>query len=176
MKQGKILVGLLILFLSFSLFGKFKPIVLEKSDKEIAKYVTRMMEVYHYSKLKMNNDLSEKMFSEYFRSLDYNRRIFLKEDIEEFQSYEMLLDEMFKRGDLTFPIKLYTRYIQRLQERVNFVEERINQPFDFGTEENFTLDRSESDWASSTEELNEIWRKFLKNEVLRMQIAEIAEI
>lgn len=175
MKQGKILVVLLIFCLSFSLFGKFKPIVLEKSDKEIAKFVTRMMEVYHYSKLKMNNDLSEKMFEEYFRSLDHNRRIFLKEDIEEFQSYEMLLDEMFKRGDLTFPLKLYFRYIQRLQERVKFVEERINQPFDFGKEEAFTLDRSEADWASSTEELNEIWRKFLKNEVLRMQIAEIAE-
>ena len=175
MKRGNILLGCLILTLSLPVFGKFKPIVLEKSDKEIAKYVTRMMEVYHYSKLKMNNELSEKMFEEYFRSLDFNRRIFLKEDIEEFQSYEMLLDEMFKRGDLTFPIKLYTRYIQRLQERVAFVEERINQPFDFGKEENFELDRSENEWATSIDELDEIWRKFLKNEVLRMELAEIDE-
>jgi carboxyl-terminal processing protease len=175
MTTGKKALSVLIVFISFPLFGDFAPIKLEKSDKEIAKYVTRMMEVYHYTRVKMDNDLSEKMFSEYFRNLDFNRRIFLQEDIEEFRSYEMLLDEMFKRGDLTFPLKLYNRYILRLQERVQFVQERINQPFDFTEDESYVVDRSKGEWAKSKEELNDIWRQFLKNEVLRMEIAEIAE-
>ncbi|MCM8534484.1 MAG: carboxy terminal-processing peptidase [Lentisphaeraceae bacterium] len=176
MKQGqKILSSALIFLLSFSLVGEFKPIVLKKSDKEIAKYVSRMMEVYHYSKKKLDNDLSEKMFIELFRQLDFNRRIFLNSDIEEFRSYEMLLDEMFKRGDLTFALKVYNRYIQRLQERVKFVEERIDKPFDFGVEEDFVVDRSELDWPETKDQLNDIWRQFLKNEILRMELSEIIE-
>lgn len=164
-----------LLTLSLGLQAKYKPIQLEKSDKEIARYVTRMMEVYHYSQAKMDNTMSEKVFDEYFRYLDYNRRIFLSQDIEEFKVYQHLLDEMFKRGDLTFPLKLYKRYIERLEERVAFVEERLKQPFDFTIMEDYVLDRSNADWASSSEELNDIWRKNIKNEIIRFDLSQIAE-
>ena len=163
------------LLISFSLQAKYKPIQLEKSDKEIARYVTRMMEVYHYSQSKMDNGMSEKIFDEYFRYLDYNRRIFLKQDIEEFQVYEHLLDEMFKRGDLTFPLKLYKRYVERLTERVDFIKERLKQPFDFTKMEDYVVDRSEAEWASNAEELNDIWRQHLKNEIIRFDLSQIAE-
>ncbi|MCM8528008.1 MAG: hypothetical protein NE327_15910, partial [Lentisphaeraceae bacterium] len=79
MNLCKPLTFLAVLFLlaSSAVQAKYKPIQLEKSDKEIARYVARMMEVYHYSGAKMDNTMSEKMFDEYFRYLDYNRRIFL---------------------------------------------------------------------------------------------------
>lgn len=163
------------LLISFSLQAKYKTIQLEKSDKEIARYVTRMMEVYHYSQSKMDNGMSEKIFDEYFRYLDYNRRIFLKQDIEEFQVYEHLLDEMFKRGDLTFPLKLYKRYVERLTERVNFIEERLKKPFDFTKMEDYTVDRSEAEWAATAEDLDNIWRQHLKNEIIRFDLSQIAE-
>ena len=164
-----------LLTLSIGLQAKYKPIQLEKSDKEIARYVTRMMEVYHYSQAKMDNAMSEKVFDEYFRYLDYNRRIFLSSDIEEFKVYQHLLDEMFKRGDLTFPLKLYKRYIERLEQRVAFVEERLTKPFDFTTMEDYVLDRSKGGWASSSEELDDIWRKHIKNEMIRFELSQIAE-
>jgi carboxyl-terminal processing protease len=158
-----------------SLFAEFKPITMDKTDKNIAHFVTKLMEIYHYSKAEMNNDMSEKVFNEFFRSLDYNRRFFLKKDIEEFSEYEHLLDEMFKRGDLTFPIKLYTRYMQRLEERVAYLKKRVNEPFDFNIQEDYVLDRSEADWLESTKDLNSVWRKYMKNEILRMELSEILE-
>lgn len=173
-KPLTILVAL-FLFSSSAVQAKYKPIQLEKTDKEIARYVARMMEVYHYSGAKMDNTMSEKMFSEYFRYLDYNRRIFLKSDIEEFQVYEHLLDEMFKRGDLTFPLKLYKRYIERLESRVAFVQERLKKPFDFTVIEDYVLDRTEAEWPSTEEELDDIWRKHLKNEIIRFELSQIAE-
>jgi len=164
-----------LLILSIGLQAKYKPIQLEKSDKEIARYVTRMMEVYHYSQAKMDNNMSEKVFDEYFRYLDFNRRIFLKQDIEEFKVYQHLLDEMFKRGDLTFPLKLYKRYIERLEERIEFVKARLEKPFDFTTMEDYVIDRSEADWAESSKDLDDIWRKNIKNEIIRFDLSQIAE-
>ena len=165
----------LFFIISSSLLAKYKPIQLEKSDKEIARYVTRMMEVYHYSGAKMDNTMSEKIFEEYFRYLDYNRRIFLSSDIDEFKVYQHLLDEMFKRGDLTFPLKLYKRYIERLEERVAYVEERLAKPFDFTEMEDYVIDRSEAAWPKTKEELDEIWRKNLKNEIIRFELSDLAE-
>ena len=164
-----------LLTVSLGLQAKYKPIQLEKSDKEIARYVTRMMEVYHYSQAKMDNAMSEKVFDEYFRYLDFNRRIFLKQDIEEFKVYQHLLDEMFKRGDLTFPLKLYKRYIERLEQRVEFVEKRLEKPFDFKSMEDYVLDRSKAEWADSSEELDDIWRKHIKNEIIRFDLSQVAE-
>ena len=165
----------LFLLASSAVQAKYKPIQLEKSDKEIARYVARMMEVYHYSGAKMDNTMSERMFDEYFRYLDYNRRIFLSSDIEEFKVYEHLLDEMFKRGDLTFPLKIYKRYIERLESRVQFVKDRLKKPFDFTKEETYVVDRSEAEWPSSVEELDNIWRQHLKNEIIRFELSQIAE-
>jgi carboxyl-terminal processing protease len=158
-----------------SLIAETKPVQMVKLDKDIAKFVTRLMEIYHYSQAKMNNDMSEKVFEAYFRSLDHGRRYFLKEDMEEFSVYKHLLDEMFKRGDLTFPVKLYTRYMQRLKERIDFLNERLKKPFDFNIEEDYVIDRSKSEWAATTEELNDIWRKGMKNEILRLELSEVLE-
>jgi len=167
------LLGAALLLSSASLTAEYKPIQMEKGDKEIAQYVTRIMEVYHYSKIKFDNDLSNEIFDEFFNYLDHNRYIFLKEDVEEFSIYKNLLDDMYKRGDLTFSVKLYNRYMQRLEERTEFIRQRLKEPFDFTVKEDMLLERDKVEWVESKEGLNEVWRKHLKNNILSMEMAEI---
>ncbi|MCM8527516.1 MAG: carboxy terminal-processing peptidase, partial [Lentisphaeraceae bacterium] len=64
---------------------------------------------------------------------------------------------------------------ERLESRVAFVKERLKKPFDFTKEETYLVDRSEAEWPKTTEELDDIWRQHLKNEIIRFELSQIAE-
>ncbi len=53
-------------------------------------------------------------------------------------------------------------------ERIKFVLNRIEQGFDFTIDETFIVDREKEDWLTTTDELNELWRKKLKHEALNL--------
>ena len=137
-----------------------------KREKTITTAVAGLLERYHYTRRKLNNDLSKVLFKEYFDRLDPNHSYFLASDIKDFEEYRFLLDDMLRQGDLTFTYAIYQRFLKRFQNRLDHVKKRIQQPFDFSKEEMILSDRSEAAWPQNMQEMDELWRKQIKNQLL----------
>ena len=144
-------------------------------ERQVTRVVSQMMAAMHYSNDKLDDKMSQRVFDEFFRRLDYNKRIFLESDVNEFKKYRDLLDNMYLEGDLTFAERLFDRFKKRLNERLDFVERRVEESFDLENEESLLINREESAWVQSSAGLDDLWRKFIENEMLNQEISNYAE-
>jgi carboxyl-terminal processing protease len=63
---------------------------------------------------------------------------------------------------------MYELYQTRVHERLEFALEQLEEEPDFLVDESYQFDRSEEPWAETSAELDEIWRKRVKNDALNL--------
>ncbi|QTH64128.1 carboxy terminal-processing peptidase [Psychrosphaera ytuae] len=143
----------------------------ESQHKVASKRITAWFSRSHYKKVKLNDDLSAKVYDRFLRNLDYNKSLFLKSDIEKFDKYKFQFDEGISLGQLGFAFDLYEESLTRRVERYRQAIKWLETPFDFTKKEVFYYDREDADWASKTEELDEYWRQKLKYDALNLKLA-----
>src|SRR5262249_5197210 len=81
------------------------------------------------------------------------------------------LGEAIYNEDLSAPFAIYNLYLQRVNERTNYARDLLKKDFDFAKDESYQYQREKAPWAKSSEELNDIWRKRVKNDYLRLKLA-----
>ena len=109
-----------------------------------------------------------------FKDLDGTRSYFLASDIADFEQYRFKLDEALSRGDMTPAFTIYNRFQQRINERLSFLVKELKanaSTYKFDTNERLELDRDKAQWATTSAELDDLWRKRLKNAILNLQSA-----
>ena len=148
-----------------------KVIVPEETDKRISQVITTFIGNYHYKKQALNDSLSSVIFKEYLDMLDINKQYFLKSDIDEFEKYRFQFDDFLKEGNLSVPFEIFNVFKKRLGERIRYIDNELKEKFDFSFKEEFKPDREKADWVNSKDELDEIWRLNLKNDVLNMMLS-----
>lgn len=129
----------------------------------------------HYEKQRLNDDLSSKIFDIYIESMDGSRSYFLQSDINEFEQYRYKLDDGLIKGNLTAPFVIYNRLQQRVTERLSYLLKQLPdsaKQYDFNKKEELSLDRENSAWSKSNSELDDLWRKRLKNSILNLRLAD----
>lgn len=146
--------------------GPLKPAVL---DRNIAKVVLNLIQKQHYNKLMVDDQLSEKLFQEYFRRLDPGKIYFLQSDVDEFVANRFILDDMLTIGDVKFAFDVYERFLQRIRERLEYVRKSVSSEFDFTVDESMIIDRKDMPWPANQAEMDEIWRQRIKNQLLIQQ-------
>ena len=134
--------------------------------------ITHFLNRYHYKDFTIDDALSEQVLEAYIASLDPNRSYFLKKDIDGFEAFRFGMDDALKLKNLDIPFEMFRLYQTRVDQRVAYAQGLLDQVFDFDLHEELLVDRSESLWASSVDDLNEIWRKRVKNDVLNLRLAE----
>jgi carboxyl-terminal processing protease len=95
-------------------------------------------------------------------------------DIAEFDKWKTQFDDFLKSGDLNAGFTIYKRYLDRVKARLDFALAELNKgvdKIDFTTKETLLIDRKDAPWLKSTAELDDLWRKRVKDEVLRQKIA-----
>lgn len=139
------------------------------ASKRIASYFTR----YHYSRVELDEAMSEQIFERYFEQLDYNRMFLLQADIDEFSEERGKFHTYLQSGELEVAYVIYQRSLQRRYERYAYVLELLDDvTFDFEQEDDrYYYDRTEEPWAESSEELDAIWQQRLKNDALNLAMA-----
>lgn len=139
------------------------------ASKRIASYFTR----YHYTRVELDEAMSEQIFTRYFDQLDYNRMFFLQSDVDQFKEHNQSFHTMLLEGELSVPYEIYQLSLQRRYERYAHALTLLDDAeFDFEVEgERFYYDRTEEDWATSDDELDEIWAQRLKNDALNLAMA-----
>ena len=145
---------------------------LQKLDKheEISQLVKKFFENSHYSEIRINDELSSKILESYIDSMDGNKSYFLLSDIENFNNLSNQIDDMIGSQSLQPVFDMYEVYRTRAKERMTYALQQLELKKDFTIDENFLFDRSNSTWANSINELNEIWRKRVKNDALNLKL------
>jgi carboxyl-terminal processing protease len=132
--------------------------------------ITSILTRYHYRSFDINDSLSEVIFKRYFETLDQSKYYFLNEDIESFKSNKNKLDDFLLNGDVNFYYDVFNVYLKRLNERLEFADLLLQKEFDYSADENFYYDRDKAKWAKSKEELDDLWRRRLKNDALTYKL------
>ena len=70
------------------------------------------------------------------------------------------------------------RFRQRLGERVDYAVKAVDGKFDFNVDESFDFDRKGAAWPKAPQDLDELWLKRVKNDILSLKLAgkPVAEI
>jgi carboxyl-terminal processing protease len=133
------------------------------------------LEENHYVDRRYNDAMSAAHLETYLERLDPSHLYFTASDVEEFRTYSTRLDDLGRQGELSPAFSIFDRYEQRASDRLALVianMDAVVSGLDFGKDEYIDSDPTERDWAIDTAELDDRWRKRLKNQVLGLKLAE----
>ena len=133
------------------------------------------LEENHYVDRRYNDAMSAAHLETYLERLDPSHLYFTASDVAEFQTYSTRLDDLGRQGELSPAFTIFDRYEQRASDRLALVIANMGaivSGLDFGKDEYIDSDPTERDWAVDTAELDDRWRKRLKNQVLALKLAE----
>ena len=133
---------------------------------------TRFLTNYHYKRTRLDDELSSEIFDNYLELLDPNKIYFMASDVESFERYRNSMDDALRHSDLLSAYDIFNIYIDRVQQRVDYARNRVQKPFDFTIDEYYQYDREDETWAKSPAELDELWRKRVKNDYLRLLLTD----
>lgn len=136
--------------------------------------VVELLKRHHYNKPPLNDERSVKIYQGYLKMLDPSRSYFTAADIAEFDQWSTRFDDLLKNGDLQPGFIIYKRHLQRLQSRLQFALGMLEQgidKIDFEADESLLVEREDAPWVKDLGELDDLWRKRVKDEVLRLKIA-----
>ena len=136
-------------------------------DRTIAKLLSQ----YHYRQSKLDDQLSSLIFTTYLDDLDFGRAYFLADDIAGFERYRNTLDDALSKGDLQPAYEIFNVYLRRLEARNAQVQALLKQDFRFDVDETLEVDRKNAPWIKTSAELDELWRKRLKHEMLTLMLS-----
>lgn len=149
--------------------------LLPDRDQVIASLnIVELLKRHHYNKPPLNDERSAKIYDSYLKTLDPARMYFTQADIDQFAPWRTQFDDFLKSGELEPGFTIYKRHLDRLKERLDFALATLNKgvdKMDFKTDESLEIDREKSPWAKDSAALDDLWRKKVKDEVLRLKIA-----
>lgn len=148
--------------------GPLKPTAEQAQAADVSgQYLSR----YHYRSVPLDDAMSIKILERYLKSLDGEKILFVQTDIDQFSKFNTTLDDAIKGGDLSAPFIMFSLYQQRINERYTYARDLLKRQFDFSEQENYAYNREKANWAKSENEVNDIWRKRVKNDWLRLKLA-----
>jgi len=141
-----------------------------EQESYVARRVADIVAHEHYRRAPLDDHLSSLILDRYLDTVDGSRSYFLASDIAEFEKYRYQLDDAIKTGDVEPAFVIFRRYQQRSRERMAYAIELLNKKPDFDIDESFNFDREKEPWPANTAEMNELWRKRVKNDALSLII------
>lgn len=137
-----------------------------------AQVIASILNNNHYSKIKFNDSLSSVILDQYLQSLDGAKSFFLASDIQRFEKYRTRLDDLTQLGNVEPAYEIYKIFRERFTQRMEYVVSNlVKQEFDFSLEEDYETNRSKAPWELNENDLNDVWRKNLKNQALSLKLS-----
>ncbi|HBM15794.1 MAG TPA: tail-specific protease [Lentisphaeria bacterium] len=165
------LLSIVFLFcVTLNLNAAFEP---EYRFGIISRIVCAVLASEHFNRQPDAVKLSSELFDEYMKTLDPNKLYFTQIDIDEFKKgISGDLYTNLTRGDVTFAFIVYNKLLEKNHARDEFAKNRIAKGFDFADNEEFLFDRTDIQWAKSESDLDAVWDKKLKNDILTFRMMD----
>ncbi len=139
------------------------------------KVIDRLLAQYHYKDFHLDDALSVSILNNFIDSLDPARLFFSATDVKEINRLKNDFDDYIRRGITAAYHSIFDIYRIRVEERIDYALQRLEHKFNFSIDEFYELDRSESAWALDENELNSLWRKRIKNDLINLYLSDESE-
>ncbi|WP_246001476.1 carboxy terminal-processing peptidase [Mucilaginibacter gracilis] len=146
---------------------------LQPDEKQmvVSRYIAQMITTQNYKKVELGDSLSVVVYNKYLKLLDENHNYFLASDIQSFEPLKTKLDDDMKSGDLNDIFYIFNVYQKRYVDHIKFSLTQVDNNFDFNTKEVFTYDRDNMPFVKTEAEMNELWAKRVKYDLLNLKLA-----
>ena len=147
--------------------GNYEP---TERERRVSKLVSSVIERSHYRQSPINDPISSLTLDRYLEALDSAHSYFETSDIQDFEHIRYQLGTAVLSGALEPAFTVYNRFQTRSRERLNYALTLLKTAPDFTLKESFDYDRSKAAWPKNADELNELWRKRVKSDVLSLML------
>ncbi|MDC9837134.1 carboxy terminal-processing peptidase [Rhizobium binxianense] len=141
-----------------------------KRQAQAAQLSAQFLSRYSYKPVALDDALSAKVMDRFIKSLDPDRMLFLQADVDRFMADRSEIDDAIEKQDLKIPFAIFNAYEQRVVDRMTYARSLLKQGFDFSAQEDFSVLRDKEPWPQSEAASNELWRKRVKSDWLRLKL------
>ncbi len=171
--KNKILIPLLVLgalatFFSFRYSGGDGPDA-DKRKKLVLQTVVKTISEAHFSPRAIDDSFSNRVFNKTLEHLDYDKKFFTKEDVDQLSAYQFQLDDQIKDGSIEFFEKFNEIFSKRIEEAEKYYKEILDEPFTFTGNETIELNGDKLAFVPQAQ-LKERWRTYLKFRTLQKYV------
>lgn len=133
--------------------------------------VTTMLSRYHFKEFNLDDSLSSLMFDKYLKTLDFSKVYFYESDISTLEKERYSFDDYILDGNIQPFFDIFNLYEQRMLERMEYVDTILAKGFDFTINDSAEVNRDNSVWVASHDEMNKLWEGRIKNDALNLYLA-----
>ncbi|RUR57598.1 carboxy terminal-processing peptidase [Vreelandella populi] len=164
-------LAVMLVFTSPAVMAQIAP---TDEQRQAAVEIADALRYGHYANITFDEQWSQEAFQRYLDILDGQRAYLLSRDIEPYRHLEDDMADALFEGDLEDAFKLYDQLSERHIARTEWLLARLDEglAFDFDSDERLELDREDAPWATRESELDELWRKRLKNDALTLALTD----
>jgi carboxyl-terminal processing protease len=138
--------------------------------RSVARRVGSMLEGMHYTGNKLDDRMSAIVYARFLESIDGQHSSLLATDVADFEQYKLRFDDMIRSGDVDPAFAIFARFQQRNRDRIKYAIAQLDKEPDWTANEVFEFDREKAPWAASQTELDDWWRKRVKNDALSLKL------
>jgi carboxyl-terminal processing protease len=143
----------------------------DAQEIQAAQVATEVLSRYHYKAVPLDATLSNKILDHYLKALDPEKLYFNQADIDQFADARTKLGEEMKNGDIGRPFSIFNLYVKRASERFAYARALLKKGFSFDSAESYQFERDKQAWPATEAEAQDLWRKRVKNDWLRLKLA-----
>lgn len=162
------LLGLLFAFVTAAHGAVLVPAAQEAKAAHMA---TEQLARNHYKAAPVDEALSIRIFDQYLKALDPEKLFFTQTDIDQLSEARTKLGGDMLNNDLARPFAIFNLYIKRANERFGYARALLKDGFNFETAESYQFARKKQAWPKNEAEVQDLWRKRVKNDWLRLKLA-----
>jgi carboxyl-terminal processing protease len=146
--------------------GKYQP-----DGRQIMITVARLLEQGHYTRRKLDEEMSGRILDTYLQALDSTKLFFIQDDIDQIhKKYQTTLGHEILDGDLAPAKEIYSIFRQRMEDRVAKIQVFLKKDFSFRSNRTVAMDRHKEPWPSSLAEADNLWRDRIEGELLQEKL------
>jgi carboxyl-terminal processing protease len=162
------LLGILFAFVTAAHGAAIVP---DAKETKAAHLTAEVLSRYHYKPTPLDEALSSKIFDQYLKALDFDKLFFIQSDIDQMAESRTKLGSDMLNDDLARPFNIFNLYVKRAVERFGYARSLLKGGFKFDSNESYQFSRAKQDWPKTEAEVQDLWRKRVKNDWLRLKLA-----
>jgi carboxyl-terminal processing protease len=145
----------------------------EPDPGQVSIAVARLLENVHYSKLPLNDAMSQRLLRNYLDALDYNHLFFTQEDVDAFtKQWGDKLDDEILAGRTIAAHQMHDLFRKRVEERIAYAKELLASELDFNGDRSVEINRQKVPWPASEADARQVWKDRITSELLQEKLAK----
>ncbi|EDY17842.1 carboxyl-terminal protease [Chthoniobacter flavus Ellin428] len=155
--------------LAFSIALAATPLQADTPDPgQIEISVGRLLEQGHYSRMKLDEKVSQRFLKYYLEGLDYNRLYFTQKDVDLLTAkYGNSLNNDVLLGNPDPAFTIFNIFKKKVEDRIAKIKDLLNQKYDFTSNRSVEVNRQKAPWPKDEAEADLLWRDRIEGELLQ---------